>query len=130
MILIGDVMQIEPIVGAKEETVMGKFYPTGPFFFNSKSYDKKDFKQLELTKIFRQSDKKFIDLLNKIRLNKINSEDLDELNNQVKEDVDNGVYDSQTRLFLATIFRHSGLPKRAIEITNVIDLPKKEFIFY
>ncbi|MDA1181783.1 MAG: PIF1 family ATP-dependent DNA helicase [Proteobacteria bacterium] len=89
IILIGDVMQIEPIVGSKEEDVMEKFYPDGPFFFNSKSYDKKDFKQLELTKIFRQSDKKFIDLLNKIRLNKINSEDLDELNNQVKEDVDN-----------------------------------------
>jgi len=72
IILIGDVMQIEPIVGSKEEDVMEKFYPDGPFFFNSKSYDKKDFKQLELTKIFRQSDKKFIDLLNKIRLNKIN----------------------------------------------------------
>ena len=90
MILIGDVMQIDPIVGAKEETVMDKFYPSGPFFFNSNSYDKKNFKQVELTKIFRQSDKKFIDLLNKIRLNKINSEDLDELNKQVQDDVEKG----------------------------------------
>ena len=82
MVLFGDVMQIDPIVGSDDE-VMEKFYPNGPFFFNSKSYSKKDFKQIELTKIFRQSDKKFVNLLNKIRMNKLQNEDLSILNNQL-----------------------------------------------
>jgi ATP-dependent DNA helicase PIF1 len=89
MILFGDVMQIDPIVG-KDEKVMEEFYPKGPFFFNSNSYDKNIFRQVELTKIFRQSDKKFIDLLNKIRLNKIKSEDLDELNKRIKNEFEPG----------------------------------------
>ena len=38
IILFGDVMQIDPIVGADDE-VMQKFYP-GPFFFNSNSLTK------------------------------------------------------------------------------------------
>ena len=38
--------------------------------------EKKDFKQIELTKIFRQSDKKFVNLLNKIRMNKIYHNDI------------------------------------------------------
>ena len=83
IILFGDVMQIDPIVGADDE-VMQKFYP-GPFFFNSNSFSKDDFKQLELTKIFRQSDKTFVDLLNKIRMNKVDNNDLDLLNKRLVE---------------------------------------------
>ena len=83
IILFGDVMQIDPIVGADDE-VMQKFYP-GPFFFNSNSFSKDDFKQLELTKIFRQSDKTFVDLLNKIRMNKVDNNDLDLLNKRLIE---------------------------------------------
>ena len=82
IILFGDVMQIEPIVGADDE-IMEKFYPKGPFFFNSNSYSNDDFKQLELTKIFRQSDKTFIDLLNKIRMNKVDNKDLSLLNKRL-----------------------------------------------
>ena len=82
IILFGDVMQIDPIVGADDE-VMEKFYPDGPFFFNSNSFSKDDFKQLELTKIFRQSDKTFVDLLNKIRMNKVDNNDLDLLNKRL-----------------------------------------------
>jgi len=89
IVLFGDVMQIDPIVG-KDDKVMDQFYPKGPFFFHSNSYDKDSFKQVELTKIFRQSDENFINLLNKIRLNKIKSEDLDELNKRFKKDVEKG----------------------------------------
>jgi len=84
IILFGDVMQIDPIVGADDE-VMEKFYPDGPFFFNSNSFSKDDIKQLELTKIFRQSDKTFVDLLNKIRMNKVDNNDLDLLNKRLVE---------------------------------------------
>ena len=83
IVLFGDVMQLDPVVNSDDKEVMEKFYPSGPFFFNSKSYSKKDFKQIELTKIFRQSDKKFVNLLNKIRMNKLQNDDLSILNKQL-----------------------------------------------
>jgi len=88
MIIFGDVMQIDPIVGSSDEEMMEKFYPKGRFFFNSNIYEKEKFKQIELTKIFRQSDKKFINLLNKIRMNKIEDEDLEILNKRTVQPKD------------------------------------------
>ena len=82
IILFGDVMQIDPIVGSDDE-VMEKFYPKGPFFFNSNIYAQGEFKQIELTKIFRQSDKSFVSLLNKIRMSEVSSADLSFLNERV-----------------------------------------------
>ena len=83
IILFGDVMQIDPIVSSVEKEIMEKFYPNGRFFFNSNIYKEGDFKQLELTKIFRQSDAAFINLLNKIRVNKATSSDLSILNKRI-----------------------------------------------
>ena len=62
---------------------MEKFYPNGRFFFNSNIYKEGNFKQIELTKIFRQSDDTFINLLNKIRINKATNSDLLILNNRI-----------------------------------------------
>ena len=84
IIVFGDVMQIDPIVGSDDE-IMKKFYPQGPFFFNSNIYAENNFKQIELTKIFRQSDEAFINLLNKIRMNKVDEDDLSTLNKRLIE---------------------------------------------
>jgi len=83
IILFGDVMQIDPIVSSVEKEVMEKFYPNGRFFFNSNIYKEVNFKQIELTKIFRQSDETFINLLNKIRINKATNSDLLILNKRI-----------------------------------------------
>ena len=83
IILFGDVMQIDPIVSSVEKEVMEKFYPNGRFFFNSNIYKEVNFKQIELTKIFRQSDETFINLLNKIRINKTTNSDLLILNKRI-----------------------------------------------
>ena len=82
IVLFGDLMQINPIVTSDEEEIMKKFY-SSEWFFDSNSYSKKLFKQIELTKIFRQSDNKFINLLNKIRLNKVQNSDLSILNDRL-----------------------------------------------
>ena len=46
-------------------------------------YKEGNFKQIELTKIFRQSDETFINLLNKIRINKATNSDLSILNKRI-----------------------------------------------
>lgn len=85
IILIGDLFQLPPIVGAAERQFFEKMYK-GPYFFNSKIFKKAEIKTYELTKIFRQSDEKFINLLNKIRISKIEDDDLKLINARVQDD--------------------------------------------
>jgi len=80
IILIGDLLQLAPITGGAENESIEKTYPDGAFFFNARVFNSAKFKTLELTKIFRQSDEFFIDLLNKFRLAKVEDEDLDFIN--------------------------------------------------
>jgi len=85
IILIGDLFQLPPIVGGAERAIIEKSYK-GPYFFNSKIFKKAEIKAYELTKIFRQSDEKFINLLNKIRISKIEDNDLTLINTRVQDD--------------------------------------------
>lgn len=85
VILFGDLLQLSPVVSSNDQQVMEEFYPEGPYFFNSNSFDKKDFEMHELSKIFRQTNETFINLLNKIRIAKINDKDLELINSRVQD---------------------------------------------
>ena len=85
IILFGDLLQLPPIVSDLDKEVVEKFYPKGEFFFNSKSFPAGKFTVRELSKIFRQTDEKFIKLLNKIRIAKINDSELEVLNKKIVE---------------------------------------------
>jgi len=81
VIIFGDLMQLSPVTNQNTEgSVVESIYPDGSYFFNSKVYPKAKFKIKELTKIFRQSDKSFIELLNKFRIGTASNEDLDKIN--------------------------------------------------
>ena len=80
IILFGDLMQIEPVITKNEKKLYEKFYPNGAFFFNANCYEESDFKKFELKEIFRQKDKKFVQLLNKVRDGSINESELSILN--------------------------------------------------
>lgn len=80
IILFGDLLQIAPIVTKSDREIIDQIYPQGSFFFNSKVFKKANFETCELTKIFRQSDESFINLLNKFRVAKVDEKDLDQIN--------------------------------------------------
>lgn len=67
VILIGDLLQLSPIVDKKVEKIFTKYYDT-PYFFSSAVYEKAKFKTINLTKIYRQFDEQFKIALNNIRL--------------------------------------------------------------
>ena len=79
MIFVGDLYQLPPVVGAKEKEMFGAHYET-PFFFSSKAFEELEFEIVELEKVYRQKDPQFIKLLNRIRNNSVNSEDIKLLN--------------------------------------------------
>ncbi|MBK9107848.1 MAG: AAA family ATPase [Saprospiraceae bacterium] len=85
MFWIGDLYQLPPVISSQEE----KFYLQNkygsPYFFSSDVFKElHDFELIELSKVYRQKEMKFIRLLNKIRNNEIDEDDLDEINAQYK----------------------------------------------
>ena len=68
MLFIGDLFQLPPVVKDDEAQLLSQFYQS-PFFFDAIVMQLAPFKTIELTKIYRQQDSTFIQLLNKIRNN-------------------------------------------------------------
>lgn len=79
LLLIGDLHQLAPVIKENEWDILNNYYDT-VFFFSSKALQQINFVSIELQHIYRQSDKDFIEILNKIRDNKIDSELLKTLN--------------------------------------------------
>ncbi len=81
VVLIGDLFQLEPIAKADEsDGFFHDFYEGKPFFFKAKVFDQIPLKVLELTKIYRQKDERFIKVLNTIRSGSISMATLQGLN--------------------------------------------------
>ena len=83
IILLGDLHQLPPVIRENEREIFNNFYPVGHYFFNANCFEESNIKTYELTKVFRQKDKNFINILNNIRSGKVNDNDLEALNNRV-----------------------------------------------
>jgi len=80
MVFIGDLYQLPPVVAGPEEREMFRSYYSSPYFFSAHVFQNFNIQSIEFKKIYRQSDDKFIELLNKIRENTANPFDLMNLN--------------------------------------------------
>lgn len=79
VLLIGDLYQLPPVVKDDEWRVMQRYY-TSMHFFESQVLKQHGYAHIELDKIFRQQDDRFIRILNNLRDNKVQPEDVAELN--------------------------------------------------
>ncbi|KKW42696.1 MAG: TPR domain protein [Candidatus Magasanikbacteria bacterium GW2011_GWA2_56_11] len=97
MIFVGDLHQLPPVVTADEESIFSSHYAS-PYFFSAQVFsgppqqrelfdDRLDFclELIELKKIYRQTDRKFISLLNAIRDNAATDQDIRTLNSRCVE---------------------------------------------
>lgn len=87
VLFIGDLLQLPPVIRNEEWETLRKYY-NGKFFFHSHVIQQYPPLYIELSKIFRQTDDKFINILNNLRNNKIDAEDIKSLNEFVKPDFD------------------------------------------
>lgn len=92
VLFIGDMMQLPPIVKDSEWDILSKYY-SNIFFFNAKVLEKDKPIYIELDTIYRQSDRNFTDILNKIRYNELSDEDLNYLNTFYKENIPQNLKD-------------------------------------
>ncbi|WP_436516443.1 helix-turn-helix domain-containing protein [Ekhidna sp. To15] len=79
ILFIGDLMQLPPVVRNNEATLLRQFYPS-PYFFEARALQENPPIRVELNKVYRQSDQQFIDLLNRLRHNELEPEDIQLLN--------------------------------------------------
>ena len=79
LLMIGDLQQLSPVVKDSEWELLKDLYDT-PYFFGSRALRETDYACIELTRVYRQQDGRFLDLLNQVRDNCLTADALAELN--------------------------------------------------
>ena len=82
MIFIGDLYQLPPVVKGKEKEIFKEQYKS-PYFFDAKVFENLNLQIIELEKIYRQKDQKFINLLNAVRNRSVTDKDITEINKRL-----------------------------------------------
>ena len=81
LLLVGDVFQLEPVVTSEMRPLLQRAYHQY-FFFNANAFNEIKIVSIELRKIYRQTDAKFISILDRIRINRMTREDLATINSR------------------------------------------------
>jgi ATP-dependent exoDNAse (exonuclease V) alpha subunit len=79
LVLFGDLFQLPPVVSKEEQGYFYTRYPH-PYFFAAAAFQALDLQFVELSKVYRQDNIHFLRLLDAIRLNRIDQDELDDLN--------------------------------------------------
>jgi len=89
LLLFGDLYQLPPVVSSETEKQYFKTFYEGPYFFNAHVFAQGfQLYLIELTKVFRQKDKFFIDILDRIRQNECEEEDFQIINQRYSSNPD------------------------------------------
>lgn len=81
MVFVGDLFQLPPVVNYQEREVFDRLYDS-PYFFSAQCMKDLLVHFIELQTIFRQKEKEFIAILNKIRIGDITEETFELINQQ------------------------------------------------
>lgn len=87
MLFIGDLYQLPPVV--RDEHILKMFYQS-PFFFDSLAIKDIPLLTIELTKVYRQTDEDFLEILNAVRDGDVANIDFDHLNERFNPDFNYG----------------------------------------
>ncbi len=80
VVFFGDLFQLPPVVSSElEHDLFSNFYES-PYFFSAKVFQDFSMEMLELQKIYRQEARYFIRLLDAVRTNRLDNDDLEDLN--------------------------------------------------
>ena len=89
ILFVGDMFQLEPVVVEDDRAELKKMYgDQKPFFFNAHVFSRITVNPIELQVVYRQTDTKFISLLDNIRNENVKAVDLQTLNSRVGKTCD------------------------------------------
>ena len=81
LLMIGDIQQLAPVARQNEWELLQDYYKS-VYFFDSHVLQKNPYICVELDHIYRQNDTEFIDILNQVRNNRLDSNSLQILNSR------------------------------------------------
>jgi ATP-dependent DNA helicase PIF1 len=122
MIFIGDLYQLPPVVTSRDKALFKSLYKS-PYFFDAMVFGMGfDMQFIELEKVYRQRDDRFLNILNAIRNNTATDEDLAAINARYMPDFhdDKGFY-----IYLTTTNDLASL----INTKRLADLKGKEYTY-
>lgn len=88
MVLFGDLFQLPPVVSSDIEKRMFVEQYKSPYFFSANVMQETDFKPIELQEAFRQTSRHFLRILDSVRLNQADYDELEDLNNRFQEEIE------------------------------------------
>lgn len=97
MAFFGDLYQLPPVVTRRERPAIESLYET-PYFYSSQVFRQLNITLVELEKVYRQTDDRFLDLLNAIRSGSVTEADLALLNSRCIPDFEPGPADFYVQL--------------------------------
>lgn len=80
MVFIGDLFQLPPVIASEEEKRLFEMAYDTPYFFSAHALKGFDFEKMELRKVYRQEQRHFLRLLEAVRHNAADWDDLEDLN--------------------------------------------------
>ncbi len=116
LLLFGDFLQLPPVT--KQNFLEQK----SQFCFNSQAWRELDLKVFELKEIFRQSDEKFIKILNNLRFGEIDEDDVKHLTARLKAQ-------DKNQAILPTILTSHNHKAQQINETELKKIPHSEYVF-
>lgn len=122
LLMIGDLHQLSPVAKKEEWDLLAPHYESA-YFFSSHALGRTKLITIELDHIFRQSDARFIRLLNQVRDNRLNASAVAELNRRY---IENFTPEEDQGYITMTTHNHSA---DAINKTRLSALAGREYRF-
>ncbi len=84
VVFFGDLFQLPPVVASDAEAMRFQLEYRSPYFFSAQVLEsgQVELEQLELRKVYRQENRNFLRLLESVRLNRMDYDDLEDLNSR------------------------------------------------
>lgn len=88
MIFFGDLFQLPPVIASVQEKMLFQQKYDSPYFFSAAVFEELDIQMIELRHVYRQENRRFVRLLDAIRLRQIDYEEFEEINERYQEDLE------------------------------------------
>ncbi|MEY3050608.1 MAG: hypothetical protein RLY31_393 [Bacteroidota bacterium] len=85
MVFVGDLFQLPPVVAGPEEKYLFQSVYDSPYFFSARAYRRLHPVMHELRTVFRQESRHFLRLLDAVRTNTADADDLEALNERYQQ---------------------------------------------
>jgi len=126
VVFFGDLFQLPPVVATMEEKMLFQTEFDSPFFFSAHVFQNFQMEMMELRQIYRQNNRHFIRLLESVRLNTIDYDDLEDLNERYLPDFESEEHYITLSARNATVNRINKSALEQLETTPFVFMGKTE----